>query len=61
MSDRGCVLDLGRVRIEGPAKQLLDDPELGSLYLGGAPKITDEPSDGANAPGQQRAVNETGA
>jgi branched-chain amino acid transport system ATP-binding protein len=61
MSDRGCVLDLGRVRIEGPAKELLDDPELGSLYLGGAPKTTDEPSDGANAPGQRRAVNESGA
>jgi branched-chain amino acid transport system ATP-binding protein len=43
MSDRGCVLDLGQVRIEGPAKQLLDDPELGSLYLGGAPKIKNEP------------------
>jgi branched-chain amino acid transport system ATP-binding protein len=42
MSDRGCVLDLGQVRIEGPAKQLLDDPELGSLYLGGAPKIKDD-------------------
>jgi branched-chain amino acid transport system ATP-binding protein len=38
MADRGCVLDLGRVRIEGPASELLDDPELGSLYLGGAPK-----------------------
>jgi branched-chain amino acid transport system ATP-binding protein len=34
-SDRGCVLDLGRVRIEGDAQELLADPELGSLYLGG--------------------------
>ena len=42
MSDRGCVLDLGQVRIEGPARELLDDPELGSLYLGGAPKFKEE-------------------
>jgi branched-chain amino acid transport system ATP-binding protein len=34
-ADRGCVLDLGKVWIEGLAKDLLDDPELGSLYLGG--------------------------
>jgi branched-chain amino acid transport system ATP-binding protein len=61
MSDRGCVLDLGQVRIEGPAKQLLDDPELGSLYLGGAPKMADEPANGASASGQRRAVKETGA
>lgn len=37
MADRGCVLDLGRIRIEGPAQELLGDPRLGSLYLGGAP------------------------
>jgi branched-chain amino acid transport system ATP-binding protein len=37
VSDRGCVLDLGVVRIEGPAATLLADPRLGSLYLGGAP------------------------
>lgn len=37
MADRGCVLDLGRIHIEGPAPQLLEDPELASLYLGGRP------------------------
>ena len=35
LADRGCVLDLGTVRLEGPAGALLDDPELSSLYLGG--------------------------
>ena len=35
MSDRGCVLDLGVVAIEGPAADLLNDPKLASLYLGG--------------------------
>lgn len=35
MADVGCVLDLGRVHISGPARELLADPTLGSLYLGG--------------------------
>jgi branched-chain amino acid transport system ATP-binding protein len=35
MADVGCVLDLGRVYVSGPAPQLLADPALGALYLGG--------------------------
>ena len=37
-ADIGCVLDLGRVHISGPAPQLLADPQLSELYLGGRPK-----------------------
>ncbi|MFI7698799.1 ABC transporter ATP-binding protein [Nonomuraea sp. NPDC049480] len=37
MADVGCVLDLGRVHITGPARELAADPRLGKLYLGGAP------------------------
>ncbi len=37
MADLGCVLDLGRVHITGPARDLAADPRLGRLYLGGAP------------------------
>lgn len=37
MADRGCVLDLGRIHIEGRAQELLEDPELATLYLGGRP------------------------
>lgn len=33
-ADLGCVLDLGRVHISGPAADLLADPQLGELYLG---------------------------
>ncbi|PRX49165.1 amino acid/amide ABC transporter ATP-binding protein 2 (HAAT family) [Prauserella shujinwangii] len=33
-ADLGCVLDLGRVHISGPAADLLADPALGELYLG---------------------------
>ena len=36
-ADLGCVLDLGRVHISGPADELLADPQLAELYLGGRP------------------------
>jgi branched-chain amino acid transport system ATP-binding protein len=36
-ADKGCVLDLGRVHISGPAPELLADPQLAELYLGGRP------------------------
>jgi branched-chain amino acid transport system ATP-binding protein len=36
-ADIGCVLDLGRVHLSGPAAELLADPRLGELYLGGRP------------------------
>jgi ABC-type branched-subunit amino acid transport system ATPase component len=35
MADRGYVLSNGRNRFEGPGRELLDDPEVGRLYLGG--------------------------
>lgn len=38
-ADIGCVLDLGRVHIAGPAPQLLADPRLATLYLGGRPVV----------------------
>jgi branched-chain amino acid transport system ATP-binding protein len=41
MADRGCVLDLGSIHVEGPAQDLLADPSLGRLYLGGGPVATD--------------------
>ena len=36
MSHRGYVLDSGRDRYEGPGPELLNDPKVGALYLGGA-------------------------
>ncbi|HSS00334.1 MAG TPA: ABC transporter ATP-binding protein [Kofleriaceae bacterium] len=33
-ADIGCVLDLGKVHLSGPASELLADPRLGDLYLG---------------------------
>lgn len=37
MADIGCVLDLGSVFAAGPAADLLADPKLSELYLGGRP------------------------
>ena len=39
VSDRGLVLVLGRVALEGAASSLLDDPRVSELYLGGAPDV----------------------
>ena len=35
IADRAYVLELGRNRFEGPGPQLLADPEVKRLYLGG--------------------------
>jgi ABC-type branched-subunit amino acid transport system ATPase component len=35
IADRAYVLELGRNRLEGPGRQLLEDPEVKRLYLGG--------------------------
>jgi branched-chain amino acid transport system ATP-binding protein len=37
MADTGCVLDLGKVHIAGAARDLLADPRLSEVYLGGRP------------------------
>ncbi|HEX2266064.1 MAG TPA: ABC transporter ATP-binding protein [Solirubrobacterales bacterium] len=39
MSDRGYVLDLGRNRFEGSGREVLDDPKVAELYLGGTARI----------------------
>jgi len=39
MSDRGYVLDLGTNRFEGSGEELLSDPKVAELYLGGAGRL----------------------
>jgi ABC-type branched-subunit amino acid transport system ATPase component len=39
MSDRGYVLDLGTNRFEGSGRDLLHDPKVADLYLGGTARI----------------------
>jgi ABC-type branched-subunit amino acid transport system ATPase component len=36
MSDRGYVLDLGANRFEGKGTELINDPKVAELYLGGS-------------------------
>ncbi|MFM9974262.1 MAG: ABC transporter ATP-binding protein [Beijerinckiaceae bacterium] len=36
MSDEGLVLELGQARLQGPAQDILNDPRVAQLFLGGA-------------------------
>lgn len=53
MSDRGYVLDLGKDRFEGPGQDLLDDPKVAELYLGGTARLDE--ADDEHAAGGRRA------
>ena len=44
MSDRGYVLDVGKNRFEGRGDELLDDPKVAELYLGGGGAAAQDPS-----------------
>ncbi|MEE9197462.1 MAG: ABC transporter ATP-binding protein, partial [bacterium] len=35
VSDRGYVLEMGKTRFEGTGEELLANPQVGRLYLGG--------------------------
>jgi neutral amino acid transport system ATP-binding protein len=39
MSNRGYVLDVGRNRFEGSGEELLHDPKVADLYLGGTARL----------------------
>jgi ABC-type branched-subunit amino acid transport system ATPase component len=34
IATRGVVMESGRVRLEGPGPEVLNNPEIGRLYLG---------------------------
>jgi len=42
MSHRGYVLDLGKDRFHGRGKELLEDPKVAELYLGGTARLDTE-------------------
>ncbi|MBV9415467.1 MAG: ABC transporter ATP-binding protein [Solirubrobacterales bacterium] len=44
LSTRGLVLENGRVRLTGTGREILEHPEIGSLYLGGAVSSAPPPS-----------------
>ena len=54
MSDRGYVLDLGKDRFEGPGKELLDDPKVAELYLGGTARHRPARRGAASSPETKR-------
>jgi ABC-type branched-subunit amino acid transport system ATPase component len=39
LATHGVVLEGGRVRLEGGGKSVLDNPEIGELFLGGRPRL----------------------
>src|SRR5574341_354177 len=39
IADRGYVLELGRNRYEGTGRELLDNPDVRTMYLGGAAPV----------------------
>ncbi|HET9120830.1 MAG TPA: ABC transporter ATP-binding protein [Solirubrobacterales bacterium] len=45
MSTRGYVLDLGQNRFEGSGAELLRDPKVAELYLGGTARIDEAPEE----------------
>jgi ABC-type branched-subunit amino acid transport system ATPase component len=49
LSARGIVLENGRVRLAGSGREILEHPEIGALYLGGA--VTGSGATGSGATG----------
>ncbi len=64
-ADVGCVLDLGRLHASGPAAELLADPALGALYLGGSagrtPSIARRSATAPASSPTRRTLTDTGA
>ena len=46
---RGCILELGTIKLEGRGDQLLNDPQVKQLYLGRAAGVDETTPDGAGA------------
>jgi branched-chain amino acid transport system ATP-binding protein len=43
MASHGVVMEGGRVRLQGSAAEVRDNPEVAELYLGGAPRAAEAP------------------
>jgi len=57
IATHGVVMEGGRVRLHGPAAEIVRHPEIANLYLGGAPPEPPEPTGAAGtgaAPGRRR-------
>jgi ABC-type branched-subunit amino acid transport system ATPase component len=67
LSTHGVVLENGRVRLSGTGREVLEHPEIGALYLGGAvqplagePSPAGEPAGGECDPASARDAARTG-
>src|SRR5215470_12733144 len=55
LSSHGIVMENGRIRLTGTGREVLEHPEIGALYLGGAARpATATPAENAQAAEQQR-------
>ena len=50
LSSHGVVMESGRVRLSGSGREVLENPEIGALYLGGA-LVPEESAAAPDAPG----------
>jgi ABC-type branched-subunit amino acid transport system ATPase component len=55
LSTHGVVLENGQVRLSGTGKEVLEHPEIGALYLGGAVSTADDAGDPVNGTASRAA------
>jgi branched-chain amino acid transport system ATP-binding protein len=55
IATHGVVMEGGRVRLHGPADEIVNHPEIASLYLGGSPSASGSPAGGS--PTEDAAVD----
>jgi ABC-type cobalamin/Fe3+-siderophores transport system ATPase subunit len=61
LSTHGVVLENGRVRLSGTGREVLEHPEIGALYLGGAVKSGTDEAGPAGRPGPVGSTGPTGS
>jgi ABC-type branched-subunit amino acid transport system ATPase component len=49
LADHGVVMETGRVRLEGTGAEILANPQMRALYLGGTVEEGDVPAEGLSA------------
>jgi branched-chain amino acid transport system ATP-binding protein len=55
LSTHGVVLENGLVRLSGTGTEVLEHPEIGALYLGGAVTTGDDAGDAVNGTASRAA------
>lgn len=55
VADKAVLLEAGQVRLSGPARELLDHPDIGRVYLGRGRTRSEATSNGAASNGKEQA------